>query len=249
MTIPRRFCGPPNSGNGGYVCGMVARNIPGAAEVTLRAPPPLETTLDVVQPAAGQWELRQTDTVVATGRATSVELDRLERATFEEAVEAEKRTPVKPHQHLLPTCFVCGPQRAAGDGLRLFAGPLVRPAGEHPPAFAVPWMPDPSLAAEDGLVAAEYVWSALDCPTGYVFLYDRETGGFQSTSMLLGRLSVRIDGRPRLGERCVITSWEIGREGRRLNAAAALFGEQGNLLAVGRAVWITVDPEVLRGKT
>ena len=110
-------------------------------------------------------------------------------------------------------------------------------------------MPDPSLAAEDGLVAAEYVWSALDCPTGYVFLYDRETGGFQSTSMLLGRLSVRIDGRPRLGERCVITSWEIGREGRRLNAAAALFGEQGNLLAVGRAVWITVDPEVLRGKT
>ena len=40
MTIPRRFCGPPNSGNGGYVCGTLARCIPGAAEVTLRAPPP-----------------------------------------------------------------------------------------------------------------------------------------------------------------------------------------------------------------
>ena len=47
-TIQRRFCGPPNSGNAGYVCGMLARHITGAAEVTLRAPPPLETELDVV---------------------------------------------------------------------------------------------------------------------------------------------------------------------------------------------------------
>jgi hypothetical protein len=38
MTIPHRFRGPPNSGKGGYVCGMLARNIAGAAEVTLRAP-------------------------------------------------------------------------------------------------------------------------------------------------------------------------------------------------------------------
>jgi hypothetical protein len=37
MTIARRFRGPPNSGNGGYVCGMLARHIAGAAEVTLRA--------------------------------------------------------------------------------------------------------------------------------------------------------------------------------------------------------------------
>ena len=41
LTIPRRFRGPPNSGNGGYVCGMLVRQIAGAAEVTLRAPPPL----------------------------------------------------------------------------------------------------------------------------------------------------------------------------------------------------------------
>jgi hypothetical protein len=46
ITIARRFRGPPNSGNGGYVCGMLARYITGAAEVTLRAPPPLETTDD-----------------------------------------------------------------------------------------------------------------------------------------------------------------------------------------------------------
>jgi hypothetical protein len=48
IIIDKRFCGPPNSGNGGYVCGRLARHIPGAAEVTLRAPPPLDTPLDAV---------------------------------------------------------------------------------------------------------------------------------------------------------------------------------------------------------
>src|SRR5262245_19428228 len=247
MTIPRRFRGPPNSGNGGYVCGMLARHIPGAAEVTLHAPPPLETELDVVSLGTDQWELRQSTTKIATGRAITLDIGRLERATYEEAVEAEKRTPIKPHQHLLPMCFVCGPDRAPGDGLRLFAGPLARhDAGG---AFAVPWTPDPSLVAADGRVAPEFVWSALDCPTGYVCLYDRETRSHNGLPILLGRLSARIDGRPRPGERCVVTSWQTASEGRRLTAEAALFGEEDNLLAVGRAVWIVVNRQVQLGQT
>lgn len=248
MTIPRRFRGPPNSGNGGYVCGLLARNIPGAAQVALRAPPPLDTDLDVVEAAPGQWELRHGATLVATGRATALDPSRVERASFEEAVAAEKRTPVRPHEHLLPTCFVCGPQRAPGDGLRLSAGPLAPGASASPSTFAVPWVPDPTLAAGDGRVAPEFVWAALDCPTGYVFFLDYGTGGFKALPILLGTLSARIDGRPRPGERCVITSWEVAREGRRLTADAAFFGEQGNLLAVARAVWVTVNRDVLLGK-
>jgi hypothetical protein len=58
MTIPRRFRGPPNSSNGGYVCGMLARQIAGAAEVTPRAPPPLETELGLVEVGTEVWELR-----------------------------------------------------------------------------------------------------------------------------------------------------------------------------------------------
>ena len=65
MTIPRRFCGPPNSANGGYVCGMLARHIPGAAEVTLRAPPPLEKPLDTIAKDDGIWELRDGALTVA----------------------------------------------------------------------------------------------------------------------------------------------------------------------------------------
>ena len=126
IIIDKRFCGPPNSGNGGYVCGRLARHIPGGAEVTLRAPPPLDTPLDAVATDDGTWELRDGGKVVATGRAANVELSRLEKASLEEACAAELLTPVKPHEHPLPTCFVCGPARAKGDGLRIFAGSLAR---------------------------------------------------------------------------------------------------------------------------
>lgn len=45
ITISARFDGPPTTGNGGYVCGLVARHVDGPAEVTLWAPPPLERPL------------------------------------------------------------------------------------------------------------------------------------------------------------------------------------------------------------
>jgi hypothetical protein len=103
IMIDKRYCGPPNSGNGGYVCGRLARHIPGGAEVTLRAPPPLDKPLDVVAMDDGLWELRDGAAVVATGQPASLELARLETASFDEACAAELLTPIKPHEHLLPT--------------------------------------------------------------------------------------------------------------------------------------------------
>jgi hypothetical protein len=47
IVIDGRFNGPPNSGNGGYVCDLLARSIKGSAEVTLRKPPPLSRPLAV----------------------------------------------------------------------------------------------------------------------------------------------------------------------------------------------------------
>ena len=248
IIIDKRYCGPPNSGNGGYVCGRLARHIAGGAEVTLRAPPPLDKQLDVVATDDGSWELRDGATLVATGRLASVELARLETASFDEACAAELLTPVKPHEHLLPTCFVCGPARAQGDGLRIFAGPLVRQSRKASAVYAATWTPDPTLTAEDGLVAPEFLWSALDCPTGYASSHDRESGGFDRTPILLGRMSARIEARPRPGERCVITAWEAGCDGRKRAAEAAVHSEGGALLAVARATWIAVDRQVQLGR-
>lgn len=111
IIIDKRFCGPPNSGNGGYVCGRLARHIAGAAEITLRAPPPLDTPLDAVATNDGTWELHDSDKIVATGRPASVELARLETASLEKARAAELLALVQPHEHPLPNCFVCGPAR------------------------------------------------------------------------------------------------------------------------------------------
>src|SRR3954454_24049517 len=140
--IDKRYCGPPNSGNGGYVCGRLARHIPGGAEVTLRAPPPLDRPLDIVATNDGPWELCDGAIVVASGRPASLEVARLERASFDEACAAELLTPVKPDEHPLPTCFVCGPARAQGDGLLIFAGPLLRQSPHASAVFAATWTPD-----------------------------------------------------------------------------------------------------------
>lgn len=245
IIIDRRFCGPPNSGNGGYVCGRLARHIPGSAEVMLRAPPPLDRPLDAIAVEHGGWELRDGTRVVATGRATDVELAQVEPVTLPDARAAEARALCEPDGHPLPHCFVCGPARAKGDGLRIFAGPLRGHANSS--VLAASWVPDDNLAAEDGLVASEFVWSALDCPTGFACNYEAGSSRFEATPLLLGRMSARIDSRPLPGTACIITAWPTGRDGRKRGAEAALHDEAGRLLAVARTTWIAVERDVQLG--
>jgi hypothetical protein len=111
MTIGRRYCGPPNAGNGGYVCGLLAQHIPGAAAVALRALTPLETPL--VAAAKGERQLgaarRRNDR--RRRPPADVTVPQPQIASFDEAAAAEKDPVVKAHEHLLPLCFVCGPQR------------------------------------------------------------------------------------------------------------------------------------------
>src|SRR5512138_2743309 len=70
ITIDTRFRGPPNSANGGYACGLLARHVDKrGAEVTLRAPPPLARPLDVVAGERDVTDLRDGDRTVATCRS------------------------------------------------------------------------------------------------------------------------------------------------------------------------------------
>ncbi|RTE91251.1 hypothetical protein [Bradyrhizobium sp. LVM 105] len=250
LVIDRRFRGPPNSGNGGYVCGCLARHVAGDAEVTLRAPPPLERPLDVLTASDGAIELRENGKLLATASATRIDVRDIPGVSCEAAEEAVARTPYDEQTHDLPGCFVCGPARGHGDGLRIFAGPLQAGAvPDKPVVFAASWIPHGSLSGEDGYIAPEFVWAALDCPTGYCSVGARHLGLKGNETALLGRMAARINRRPRPGDRCVVTAWPTGREGRKLFAESALLSSEQEVLAMARTTWLLVDRQVQLGAT
>lgn len=230
VVIDERFHGPPGSANGGYACAMAARWIAGPAEVTLRVPPPLGRELMVVR-GDGLASLLDGETLVAEARPTMVDIEVPAPVSFAEAQRAAERYPWR-DEHPYPTCFVCGPQRVVGDGLCIFPGPV-----EGRSLFAAPWTPDRSLADESGEVRDEFVWGALDCPSGIVTDTLDDVG-----LLLLGRLAADLEHPVMAQEPHVVQAWVISREGRKLNTASALLTAAGDICAVARAVWIEVSP-------
>lgn len=228
LTIDRRFCGPPDSGNGGYVCGVLAQSVDGDAEITLRMPPPLHRPLEVVT-ENGTVRLRDGEAVVAEAALAAWELDVPEPPTLAEA-EAAAQGYTGFDRHAFPTCFVCGPRRRAGDGLRIFTGPL-----DGTPLVAAPWAPDASLSEDGVLVRPEFIWAALDCPGGFAVTPD-----LQERPVLLGRLAARIHAPVRIDQTYVAVGWPIARDGRKLFAGTALFTADGACCARARATWIEV---------
>lgn len=228
ILIESRFRGPADSGNGGYSCGALARFVGSrSAEVTLRLPPPLDRPLEVETDGSETATMRDGDAVVAEAQAIGeLELEIPNPVGVAEAAAAREASPMQ-REHPFPECFVCGPQRRAGDGLGVTCGP----AGEE--LVASPWHVDGSVASEDGEVAPEIVWSVLDCPGGIAAMLVPDAG-----MCVLGRLGARIDGRIEPGMTCVAIGWPIDRDGRKFSAGSAIFSEDGEVLAHARATWI-----------
>ena len=158
IVVASRFCGPPQSANGGYLCGRLAALAVGTVTVRLRVPPPLDVPMQPSVEADGRIVLHATDQLVAEAEPAVLELTVPARVSYEDAVLASSSY-VGFTSHPFGTCFVCGVQRAHGDGLRIFAG-RSGAAGQ----VAAPWVPDASLCLTDGRVAPEFMWAALDCP-------------------------------------------------------------------------------------
>jgi hypothetical protein len=230
VTIPGRYNGPPGSANGGYVCGVVAGPVAAeAVEARLHSPPPLERTLRVIRDGA-RIELRDGATLVAEARPAELALDAPDPVPPDELARAEAAGYERwTTGHPFPTCFVCGPQRVAPDGMRVFPGELPGGGG----LFGAIWRPDASLAGDEGSVRPECVWAALDCPTS------APVANFgEGPPIVLARLTARLGCTVRAGEQHSILSWALGREGRKRHAAAALYDSQGRMLCASRALWI-----------
>jgi hypothetical protein len=226
ITIAPRFNGPPNSGNGGYVSGLLAAELDGAAEITLRAPPPLAAPLTIARDAE-RLTLHDGATLVAEARPVAFDLIPPPAPSPAQARDAARRY-VGLHNHRYPTCFVCGQARAAHDGLDLFTGAV---AGRN--MVACTWTPSADLADSSGRVGEEFIHAALDCPTYWALPRAGEMPA------QLARLTAAIDAeRPRTGEELIVAAWPIRSDGRKHMAAAALYHADGRAIARAQALWI-----------
>jgi hypothetical protein len=206
----------------------------GAVEVTLRRPVPLERPLGLRHDPGGMVVVEEAGVLVAEARPVGVAVElAVPEAVGAEAARAVAGTSRYYDAPYFPDCFVCGPLRAAGDGLRIFPGPL---AGQR--LWAAPWTPDPSVAGPDGRVRAEVVWASLDCPSGIAAGEAAALGA--DAAILLGRMTASVAATPRPGDTCPVVAWLVGRDGRKLLGASALLGPGGAVLAAARTVWLTV---------
>jgi hypothetical protein len=230
LVIAPRFCGPPGTGNGGYVAGRLAAatGARGPVEVTLRRPAPLATALGVTRSAPPDpiWTLAAGSEVIAEARHARA--------------DADLSPPVRPApatlgasgshpDHPFPGCFTCGPARAKGDGLGIAPAPLPG-AGD---VVAAAWTPPADLAGARGELDLAIVWAALDCP-GYFAI----ARGRPLRPLLLGRITASVAAPVLAGEPLAIIAWPLGSAGRRHEAATAIVDGGGHVRASSRQVWI-----------
>ncbi|QTJ64906.1 MULTISPECIES: hypothetical protein [Rhodococcus] len=228
LLVPHRFRGPTASGNGGYVAGLLAATLnhddaPAApVTVTLRKPPPLEVPLKVVRSGGHSSAQDRDGTTIADAESATVnELPQVAAVGLDVARAASENYPGR-DRHPFPQCFVCGPDRATGDGMRLFPGRIADGS------TACVWCVDPDLAGQ-----AAFVWAALDCPGGWA-------APIEDRPMVLGRITARISALPEPGENCVITGRLIGSEGRKVWTATTAYGADERELGRASATWITL---------
>jgi hypothetical protein len=225
LSVPGRFNGPLESGNGGYCSAAVASFVEGPAEVTLRSPVPLDTSLEVRR-ENGTVLVLDGETLIAEGASmTELAMEVPEPVSVQEARAAEARYRGST-DGTFSHCFVCGPARE--DALGVFAGVV-----DGRELVASSWTPPAWTADEAGQVRSEFIWAVMDCPTYFAVYRDGEL-----PLSFLGRMAARIDAPVKAGEEHVVIAWPLEADGRKRQAGAAVLSADGDVRAVARALMI-----------
>ncbi len=219
MLIPARYNGPPGTANGGYSAGLFASTVDApAALVTLRRPPPLDTEL-TVERVGDRVDVRADGLVIAQAVPVARPAEPVPPVPLAEARAAAQAYPGFV-DHPFPSCFVCGPARAPGDGLRIFPGVL--PDGRT----AAPWR----VPADADTVT---MWAALDCPGGWAIIGP-------GRPYVLGRIAAHVIEVAAPGTECVVMGQAIGLDGRKAHVRSTVYAADGAALAVAEATWVAV---------
>ena len=244
ITIPARFRGPPDSGNGGYVAGAIAECFPTeenpapdrAIEVTLRAPTPLDRQMIVRHPEADALQLILGETLIAEARRSRLTLDVPEPPSYESTLAARPDSPsfIRNINPLLvdgtgfhPICFCCGADVDADEGLHVYAAPVDGFDG-----VAAAWNPSETFADPNGCLPERILWAVLDCPGQFAYYADGIRTG------MLGRMTGRILKPVQAAQNLRIIGWCLEVERSKHFAGTALFDAAGDLCGYSRQVWI-----------
>ncbi|NGO76716.1 hypothetical protein G6045_13710 [Streptomyces sp. YC504] len=235
LTLPAHVTGYPGVAFGGYVAGLLAART-GAKQVRVdfRAAVPVATGIVLADGPGGGAEIRdRTGAVLAAAAPAELTLEAPEPPSWAEAEEGAARQlrSLRRNPPPIADCYGCGPDVASGRGLKLLPG---RVEG-RPEVLAGAWVPEPELAGPDGTLPPEIVWAALDCPGGWT--------GIRIGRMPEGGVTARLTGTQllpvRAGERHISYAWLLHREGRKTTVGVALTTAEGELCALGEALWIT----------
>ena len=106
IVIAQQFCGPPTSGNGGYVCGVLAQDIDGPATSVLRARVPLDVDLELASFDGAAVMTDADGALIGRGDSADLDLDVPAPPSLQAAQAAMGRY-LAHEQRVHPICFTC----------------------------------------------------------------------------------------------------------------------------------------------
>ena len=219
VVVDDRFQGLPEVAHGGYLAGMLLSTL-GAegVEVRLRRPVTTGRRLNLERCENGGAELRDGETVLAVAKTAAPAIAVPPSVSAAEAELAAERF-LGRDAHPIPGCVVCGTERAAGDGMHLFPGPV---AGRR--LVAAPWVPPAEGATELGS-------AALDCTQLWALIAHAPAG--TSERAVTAELQLRRAHPLRPGLPHVVIGWPLEFGSRAWLAGAAVIGPEGEVCLAG----------------
>ena len=82
----------------------------------------------------------------------------------------------------------------------------------------------------------EFIWAALDCPSGFALLE-----AFGRRKVVLSQMTASLLRPLDVGPRFIVMGWPFAAEGRTLLGASAIFSESGELHALASTVLVCAD--------
>lgn len=237
LIIEKRYEGPPNIAQGGYISGIMAMYLNSATvEVTMRNPTPMDKSLILDLSTPDRVFMYDGERLLNEAYPAELDLNIPKPISLDEAKKASLRHRIEmPY----PNCFGCGSGRAEDDGLHLRSGPV-----QGRDLVAIDWVPRSTVvgAKEGEEVPEPIVWAAMECPTARAMQY----GGLRQADelVLLGRMTTRVNVLPRVGQVCFFMGWPIERSGRKIALGGSLHDESGDILVMTRLTFIVLKEGV-----